>query len=194
MWWLLVRAEDQALGERLALARATRLAAHKASGGVAHTISTHSGRKSSTQSRAKTTFWAAQARYPAWDFLARGVKRPLPLVGESAESRVAHADDSGPPKPTCVLVTLRSYRTGNDGYKICREWSVRTTSAATRVRVNCRTSASAVCSLTGWRAALCSRSTTPIVLQKGKTPTELSRSASLPIACCGDVFLQFLHV
>ena len=37
-WWLLVRAEDQSRGERLASARATRLAAHKASGGVADTF------------------------------------------------------------------------------------------------------------------------------------------------------------
>ena len=35
-WWLLVRAEDQARGERLAPARATRLAAHK--GGAADTF------------------------------------------------------------------------------------------------------------------------------------------------------------
>ena len=45
---------------------------------------------------------------------------------------------------------------------------VHTKSAATRARVSCRTSASAVCSFTGWRRALCSRSAQPIVLQKAR--------------------------
>ena len=79
------------------------------------TGSTHRGRKSSTQSRA------------AWDFLGRGAMRPLPLVGESAESRFAHADDSAlrslpvpgslllpqplPLYPFATALTLRSSRT-----------------------------------------------------------------------------------
>ena len=99
----------------------------------------HRGRKSSTQSPATTKFWAAQVRYPAGDILARAAKRPLSLVGESAESLFAHADDSGPPTLDRVLesapasATLRdsthseklkdgTFRTDH-GNTICREWS-----------------------------------------------------------------------
>ena len=54
------------------------------------TRSMHRGRKSSTQLRAMTK--------SGQHWSARGAKRAVPLVGESVESRFAHADDSAPPK------------------------------------------------------------------------------------------------
>ena len=67
-WWLLIRAEDQLRGERLALARATRLAAHRTSGGAAHSFDASWSDEFNTVA-GDAQFWAAQIRHPAWDFL-----------------------------------------------------------------------------------------------------------------------------
>ena len=77
-----------ARGERLALARTTKLAALKASGGAADTFDASWSEEFNTV-EGDDKFWAAQVRYLAWDFLAQVAKRPLPLVGESAELRLA---------------------------------------------------------------------------------------------------------
>ena len=73
--------------------------------------------------------------------MAGGAKRPLPLVGESAESRFARADNSGPSETqscsgdcSCDSHSSRQHSPSDaqgrhlshrlhNGYKICREWS-----------------------------------------------------------------------
>ena len=88
------------------------------------------------------------------------------------------ADDSGPPKPNRVRESAPASATVRDsthpqelndctvGTRFAESGRVHTTSAATRARVRCRTSASTVYSPTGWRLALCSRGAKPIVLQR----------------------------
>ena len=183
-WWLLVRAEDQACGERLALARAARLAAHTASGGHL-TRSMHRGPKSSTPSRVTTnsgqhgsgtqlgTFWPgvrsvfcrSSASQPS-----RGSRMPMTMVLRSLIVigclLLRHPQLAAP-------LTLTSSRMApiaptTMGSRFAGNGRVHATSAATRARVICRTFASAV-SLTGWRLAQCSRSAKPIVLQRTKS-------------------------
>ena len=143
-WWLLVRAEDQAGREHLALARATRLADHEASGAAAHTFDA-SWSKEFNAVAGDDKFWAAQARY------CMGLSGPW--CEASAQSRFAHADDNGHPKPNCVREFAPASSTARDsthpqqlkdgtcctdynGCKICRE---RSRSSDKCVRVSCRT-------------------------------------------------------
>ena len=97
-WWLLVRAEDQVRviswpwlelpGSRLTTA----------SGGAPHTFdASWSGRVQ--HSRGRRPFLGSTSQVPCFGHSYPGVaKRALPIVGESAESPFAHADDSGPLK------------------------------------------------------------------------------------------------
>ena len=160
--------EDQARGERLTLARAIRLPAHKASGGVAFDAS-WSGECNTIAGDVK--LWEAQVSYPARNFLAR----------------FAHADDSGlrnllvprspllrQPLPPCPFATaLTSGARGRhlpDRLRwICELQKIVVfarqaerpvpLSAVAHVGTRCL-------SPTGWRPTLCSRSAKPIVLQK----------------------------
>ena len=175
-----LRPEDQARGERLALARASRLAALKARGGAADTFDASRSEEFNTVT-GDDKFWAAQVRYPAWDFQPRS--GPLPLACESAESQFVRADDSAPPKPNRVResapasatvgdsthpqkVEDGTCRTDYNGYKICRALSCSQQRPVPASAV--ATSASAVYSPASWRLAMCSRSAKPIVLKKTK--------------------------
>ena len=115
--------------ERLVSARATMLAAHKASGSAAHTFDASRSEEFNTVA-SDGKFWAAQVRYPAWDFLAGCAKRLLPLVSESAESRFPHTDDSGPltadrEREAAHPQKLKGRHLSHRGqvHKICRESS-----------------------------------------------------------------------
>ena len=140
-WWLLVRAENQAGGERLASARATRLAAHKASGGDADTFDaswsvefnlfamTKSGQHvSGTQ---LGTFWlgvrSVFCRSSASQS-SRGSGVPTTVALRSL--LVPGSLLLRPPQPLHPFATAltteaqrRTHRTDYDVYKICREWS-----------------------------------------------------------------------
>ena len=151
-WWLLVRVEDQARGERLASARATRLAAHKASGGAAHTFdASWSGEFNTVAGDDK--FLAAQVRYPAWDFLARGAKAPSAVRRRVRPSRGSRQPTtvalqslivSGRSAPaSATAVTDRSSKRHQShrlqkGTRFTESGRVHTTSAATRAHVSCR--------------------------------------------------------
>ena len=111
-WWLFVRAEDQARVERLALARATKLAGHKAS--LTRFDALWSEEFNTIASDDK--FCAARPGIRA--------KRPLPFAFRSILVPGSPLLRQPPPLcPFATALTLRIYQTGCDGYKICREWS-----------------------------------------------------------------------
>ena len=126
------------------------------------TRSTPPGRKSSTQSRAITKFWAAQVRYPGWDFLARGeassaARRRVSRVAVRARRRQWLSE--APPRPGSPLLRQPlplhpvrnsghpqkpkdgTNRADGDGYTICRGWSTK----MARLRVHWRVLVSGSC-------------------------------------------------
>ena len=140
------------------LVRATRLAAHKACGGAAHTFDASWSEEFNTVVGDRK-FCAAQVRLRPTTVALRSL-----IVSGNLLLR----------RPQFVTaLTLRSSRTApiaptTMGTRFAESGRVHTTSAATRARVRCRTSASAVYSPTGWRLALCSRGAKPIALQRTK--------------------------
>ena len=137
----------QARGERLALARATRLADHEASGGAAHTFDA-SRSKEFNAVAGDDKFWAAQVRYLAWDFLALGeasfATRPrVSRVAVRARRRQRPLEASScSGVRSCVSEAQGrhlSYRLQWVQCKICREWSCSHDECSDPSCVSCRT-------------------------------------------------------
>ena len=166
------------------VARAVRLAAHKASGGAADTFDPLWSEEFNTIA-GDDKFWAAQVRYAAWDFQARGAKRLLPLVAvpkhtRAREPALASATASVPVLDSTHLQKLKDgiYRTDNNGFEIYRELS--------RSHGKCSDpfprQLSHVCIRCPQAGVLpmCSRSVKAIVLPKANAAGSVSECHTLP--------------